>query len=176
MFKKKLESVKIDKQSKNIYIKQKSSKFSLMFKKYNKMFLLLVGISSIAMLTIGFIMAVSVAQPSEKLVIKEVSIDTDIDLSSSDVTSSLGVLTDATAKENFQNSSKFKQNGEALLVKTVSKGKYVIRFYSDYTAVKAMKNIIATHYGTVPEGFIDDTQYLSEDFKRIAEEAKNKKK
>ncbi len=43
-------------------------------------------------------------------------------------------------------------------------------------AVKAMKNIIATHYGTAPEGFIDDTQYLSDDFKAILEIAKNKKK
>lgn len=34
-------------------------------------------------------------------------------------------------------------------------------------AVKVMRNILATHYGEKPEGFIDDTEYLSEEFKNI---------
>lgn len=140
MFKKKLEAIKVDKRNKKIYIKEHPSKFYLFFKKYNKMFLLLTCVSSVAMLAVGLVMAISSVPTSDKLVIKEVSIDTDLDLSSSDVTSSMSILTDETAKEMFHKSSKFKKNGEALLVKTVSKGKYIIRFYSDYTAVRVMKN------------------------------------
>lgn len=155
MFKKKLEAVRVDKRNKKIYIKEHPSKFALFFKKYNKMFLLLTGVSSVAMLAVGLVMAVSSVPTSDKLVIKEVSIDTDLNLSSSDVTSSMGILTDETAKEMFQNSSKFKKEGEALLVKTVSKGKYIIRFYSDYTAVRVMKN-----GGSITRiNAIDDSKY-----------------
>ena len=42
-------------------------------------------------------------------------------------------------------------------------------------AVKAMKNLLQTHYGEKQDGFIDDTEYLSEDFKRIQEAARLKK-
>ena len=138
--KKKLEVVEVDKKNKKILLKEKkSNKFSF-FKKYNKVILSLLLVVSLVMLTVGIFMALSTVQTSDKLVIKEVSIDTDLNLSSSDVTSSMTFLTDATAKEMFRNSSKFKKTGEALLVKTVSKGKYIIKFYSDYTAIRIMKN------------------------------------
>lgn len=140
MFKKKLEIVKLDKKNKKILLKENASLFYDFFKKYNKMFLMLLFVVSIAVLTISFIMAISVIPTSDKLVIKEVSIDTDLNLSNSDITPSLNTLTDETAKEMFQKSSKFKTSGEALLVKTVSKGNYIIRFYSDYTALRVMKN------------------------------------
>jgi len=140
MFKKKLEVVRLDKKKKKILLRENPSNMYSFFKKYNKAFLLLLLIISFTLLGVGLIMAISMAPTSHKLVIKEVSIDTDLDLSSSDVTSSFNTLTDETAKEIFNKSSKFKRNGEALLVKTVSKGKYIIRFYSDYTAIRVMKN------------------------------------
>ena len=140
MFKKKLEVVGIDKKKKKIVIKENHSAIYSIFKKYNKWFLLLLFILSCTSLMVGLIMAISVTPTSDKLVIKEVSIDTDLNLSSSDVTSSMHVLTSDTAKALFQNASKFKKNGEALLVKTVSKGRYIIKFYSDYTALKVPKN------------------------------------
>ena len=95
---------------------------------------------SLTLLVLGIFISVSVLSDSSEIVIKEVSIDTDIDVNNLDVTSSLNIMSDEMAKKMFQNSSSFKKNGEVLLVKTVSKGKYIINFYSDYTAIRIMKN------------------------------------
>ena len=140
MSKKKLEIIKLDKKHKKILFFERPSKFSSFFKKYNKMFLLLMLIMSLTLLTLGIFISVSVLSDSSEIVIKEVSIDTDIDINNSDVTSSMNIMSDEMAKKMFQASSSFKKNGEVLLVKTVSKGKYIINFYSDYTAIRIMKN------------------------------------
>lgn len=140
MSKKKLEIIKLDKKHKKILFFERPSKFSSFLKKYNKMFLLLMLIISLTLLTVGIFLATSILSESSKLVIKEVSIDTDIDVDNSDVTSSMNIMSDEMAKKMFQASSNFKKNGEVLLVKTVSKGKYIINFYSDYTAIRIMKN------------------------------------
>lgn len=140
MSKKKLQIVKFDKKNRNILFREGPSKFSSFFKKYNKMFLLLLLVMSLTLLTAGVFAIISTAPESSKLVIKEVSIDTDIDVENSDVTSSMNVMSEEMAKKIFISSSSFSKNGEVLLVKTVSKGKYIINFYSDYTAIKIMKN------------------------------------
>lgn len=140
MSKKKLEIIKLDKKNKKILFWERPSKFSSFLKKYNKMFLLIMLILSLTLLTLGIFISVSVLPDSSDLVIREVSIDTDIDIDNLDVTSSLNIMSDEMAKKMFQNSSSFKKNGEVLLVKTVSKGKYIINFYSDYTAIRIMKN------------------------------------
>ena len=130
MSKKKIELIKIDKKNKNIIFRKESSKFSSFFSKYNKTFLLLTLVISLTLLTAGVFVATSYVPESSDMVIKEVSIDTDIDVTSKDVTSSISIMSDEYAKAMFQNISSFKKNGEALLVKSVSKGKYIINFES----------------------------------------------
>ena len=70
------------------------------------------------------------------------------------------------------NNSIFKTSGEVLLVKTIEHSKYTIKFYSDYTALKIMKNgnyitridsINGTNYGIKENGVINnDSLYLAE--------------
>lgn len=132
---KKIEVVEINKEEQNIIVKEHPSKW----KKNKKLILSIFFILSLAILTTGVIATIYNLSSSEKLIIKEASIDTDLDVSSSDVTVNMS-LTDETAKKMFENSGVFKKNGEVLLVKTVSKGKYIIKFYSDYTALKIMKD------------------------------------
>lgn len=138
MMKKKLEVVELNKQDKNIIIKEHPNAWKKFWKKYNKIFLPILFILSIAILTTSLIITISNISTSDKLIIKEASIDTDLDVTSADVTATTP-LTDETAKEIFKNSGTFKRSGEVLLVKTVSKGKYIIKFYSDYTAIKQLK-------------------------------------
>lgn len=137
--KRKLEIVELNKKEEKIVVKEHPTICQKFWKKYNKLFLLILLILSLALLATGIIMTISNLSSSEKLIIKEASIDTDLDVSSSDVTANVS-LTDETAKNIFKNSGVFKRSGEVLLVKTVSKGKYIIKFYSDYTAIKSMKN------------------------------------
>lgn len=140
MSKKKIDLIKIDKKNKNILFMQRPSKFSVFFKRYNKIFLFLALILSLTTLVVGILSVSTVFLESSKVVIKEASLYTDIDVTDEDVTSSIDIMSDEMAKKMFLESSSFGKSGEALLVKTVSKGKYIINFYSDYTAIRTMKD------------------------------------
>ena len=141
MMKKKLEVVELNKEEEKIVVQENPSNWKKFWTKYNILILLILLILSLTFLTTGIIMTISNLSTSDELVIKKVSIDTDLDVTTSDVTASPNTpLTDETAKNIFQNNTVFKSNGVALLVKTVSKKKYTIEFYSDYTAIKIMKN------------------------------------
>ena len=140
MSKKKIDLIKIDKKNKNILFMQRPSKFSVFFKRYNKIFLFLALILSLTTLVVGILLVSTVFLESSKVVIKETSLYTDIDVTDEDVTSSIDIMSDEMAKKMFLESSSFGKSGEVLLVKTVSKGKYIINFYSDYTAIRTMKD------------------------------------
>lgn len=141
MSKKKLEVVGINKKETNIIIKEDLTLAAKKRKKFYKLLTIVIGIISVAVLITGIIISISNLSKSEKLIIKEVSIDTDLTIGSADVTSgSLVTLTEETAKKIFNSGGTFKKTGEVFLVKTVSKGKYKIKFYSDYTAIKFDKN------------------------------------
>lgn len=141
MSKKKLEVVELNKKEEKIILEQEQSSWILSWKKYNKLILLILLILSLAMLTTGIIAAIFNVSPSEKLIIKQVSVDTNLDVSTDDITANpSSPMTEETAKEMFKKSGKFKRNGQVLLVKIVNKGQYVIKFYSDFTAIKIMKD------------------------------------
>ena len=137
MMKRKLEVVELNKKEEKIIVEETPSNWRVFWSKYNRLFLLILLILSLTFLTTGIIMTVTNLSTSDELVIKKVSIDTDLDVTNSDVTASPNTpLTDETAKNIFQNNTVFKSNGVALLVKTVSKKNYIIKFYSDFTEVK----------------------------------------
>ena len=138
--KRKIEMVELNKQKETIVIKEDLSATRKFWKKYNKLIILISLIISVTVLLTGVIVAISNIQTSDKMIIKEASIYTDLDVSNEDVTANSGIpITDKTAKEIFKNSNIFKSSGTVFLVKTVSKGEYKIEFYSDYTAIKSMK-------------------------------------
>lgn len=139
MTKRKIEVVEIDKEKDKIVLEEEQSSWKLFCKKYNKLFLMILIIISLTILVSGVILTISNLSSSEKMIIKEVSVDTDLDVTSADVTANIP-LTDETAKNLFNNSTVFKNSGVVLLVKTVEHKSYTIKFYSDYTAIKIMKN------------------------------------
>lgn len=141
MSKKKIEVVELNKKEEKIILEEKQSSWALFWKKYNKLFLLILFIINITIIAITIFLSISNLQNSDKMIIKEVSIDTDLDVTTADVTANPSVpLTDETAKNIFKNNTVFKSRGEVLLVKTVSKKEYIIKFYSDYTAIKITKS------------------------------------
>ena len=139
MTKKKIEVVELDKENEKIVLEVQQSAWTLFWKKYNKLFLIILLILSVTVLSTALIITISGLSSSEKMVIKQVSIDTDLSVSNSDVTANVS-LTDETAKNMFKNGNIFKSSGEVLLVKTVHHKQYIIKFFSDYTAIKIMKN------------------------------------
>ena len=141
MANKKIEIVELNKKEEKIILKENQSKWKCFWKKYNKLILIILIIIALTTLLTSLFIAISNLQSSEKLIIKQVSIDTDLDVTTADVTANPSVpLTDETAKKIFKNNTVFKNKGEVLLVKTIEKEEYTIKFYSDYTAVKYTKS------------------------------------
>lgn len=141
MKRKKLEVVELNKKEEQILIEQHQHPFIKFWKKHNKLFLLILLILALASLITGIVVTLLNLSNSDELIIKEVSIDTDLTIGVSEITMDISSpLSEETAKKLFQNKGKFKSNGEVLLVKTVSKGQFIIKFYSDYTALRIMKN------------------------------------
>lgn len=163
MSKKKLEVVELNKKEEKIVLEEKQSSWIIFWKRNGKLIFLILLILAIAILSTAMIVTISNLSSSDKYYIKEVSIDSD--LNNIDVTLDPSFsLTDETAKNTFNNNGIFKSSGEILLVKTVEHGKYTIKFYSDYTAIKIMKNenfvtrinsIDGTKYGIDENGVIN---------------------
>lgn len=163
MSKKRLEVVELNKEKEKIVLEQEESAWIIFWKKYGKLIFLILLILSLAFFITGIIITISNLSSSDKPIIKEVSIDADISDANVTIDPSLA-LTDETAKNSFTNSGIFKSNGEVLLVKTVEHSQYTIKFYSDYTAIKIMKNdnlitrinyIDETEYGISENGVIN---------------------
>ncbi|MBQ2872460.1 MAG: hypothetical protein IJE89_00455 [Bacilli bacterium] len=139
MSKKKLEVVELNKKEEKIILEEKLNPWNLFWKKYGQLVYLTSLILSITILIISLFIFVSNLFSSDHPTIKEVSIDVDIN-SSSVTLDSQSALTDETATNTFNNNSIFKSNGEVLEVKTIEEDLYILKFYSDFTVIKIMKN------------------------------------
>lgn len=170
MPKKKLEVVELNKKEEKIILEEEQSRWALFWKKYGKLIYLISLIISLAILSISLFITIFNLNTSDKPIIKEISIDAD--LSNTVVTlDSSGSLTTDTAKDMFKNQSIFKTSGEVLLVKTIETDTYILKFYSDYTAVKIMKNknlitridaLDDKTYGINEEGIINTKAEIAE--------------
>ena len=163
MTKKKIELVDLNKEKHKIVLKENPSAWRVRLKKYNKLFLLILLILSLTVFVSGFILTISNLSSSDKLIIKEVSVYTDLDVTSADITINSS-LSDEMAESMFKKNKTFKSYGEVLLVKTVQHKNYTIKFYSDYTALKIMKignfvtrinSIDGNQYGIKENGVIN---------------------
>lgn len=170
MPKKKLEVVEINKQEDKIVLKEKESKLLLFWKKYNKLIIIILLILSLAILLTSFIAAIFNLSVSSQPIIKDISIDSDLE-DMSIVLDSSTIITDDTAVNSFYNTGVFKGNGEVLLVKKIETGTYILKFYSDYTAIKIMKNsslvtrinsIDGKSYGISNKAVIDSRAYVTD--------------
>lgn len=151
MPKKKLEVVELDKEKEKIVLEENLSHWAIFWKKYGIRLCLTTLIVSLLILLIIIFMTISNLNTSDKPIIKEVSIDVNLSDASISLDQSTS-LTNETAKNTFLNSGKFKSKGEVLLVKTIETGSYTLKFYSDYTAIKIMKDInLATRINPIDE-------------------------
>lgn len=139
MLKKKIEVVELDKKEDKIVLEEKQSSLILFLKKHQLLIFITALIISLTVLMVSLLITISNLSTSDTPTIKEVSIDTDL-TDANIVIDPSTPLTEETAKNAFENNSAFKRSGEVLLVKMVETSQYTIKFFSDYTALKIMKN------------------------------------
>ena len=139
MPKKKLEVVELNKEEEKIVLEEEQSRWALFWKKYGRLIYLISLIISLSIIFISLFVTIFNLNTSNKPIIKEISIDSD--LTNAVVTlSPSGSLTNETAKDIFDSQKIHKTTGEVILVKTIETSTYILNFYSDYTAIKIMKN------------------------------------
>lgn len=167
---KKLEVVELNKEEEKIVLEEEQSRWILFWKKYGRLIYLISLIISISIIFISLFVTIFNLNTSDKPIIKEISIDTD--LSNAVVTlNPSNSLTNETAKDIFNNQNIFKTSGEVLLVKKIETDTYILKFYSDYTAIKIMKNknqitrvdsINGNTYGINEQGIINTKAKISD--------------
>lgn len=155
---KKIEVVELNKSEEEIILEEKQSPLVLFFKKYRGIILLILIIVSLLMLVTGIFMAVKSLSESTDPTITQ--IDTNLErLETTEINFNGNYsLTTETAEQLFRNTGAFKSNGIVLVTKTVTAGSYEIKFYSDGTALKIMKNGFITRINPLENGSygIDD--------------------
>ena len=170
MPKKKLEVVELNKEEEKIVLEEEQSRWTLFWKKYGRLIYLISLIVSLSILFISLFVTIFNLNTSDKPIIKEISIDSD--LTNAVVTlAPSNSLTNETAKDIFKNQNIFKTSGEVLLVKRIETSTYILNFYSDYTAVKIMKNkniitrvdaLEGKKYGINEQGIINTKAKISD--------------
>lgn len=135
---KKIEVVELNKKEEKIILEEKKSKFAIFIKKYNKLMILLLMLLSLVTVVGGVFLAVSKIQESLEPNIKKVAIDTTLDKISS-ITNINGIpITDEAAKNIFNKNNIFITNGEVLLVNKLETSDFIVKYYSDGTAIKIL--------------------------------------
>ena len=139
MSRKKIGVVELNKKEEKIILEEKETAWTLFWKKYGTMVFITSLILSVTILIVSIFVAVSNLLTSEQPTIKEVSVDTNLTDASVTVDPSMP-LTEENAEKMFASNNVFKNNGEVLLVKEKETGTFILKFYSDYTVLKIMKN------------------------------------
>lgn len=135
---KKIEVVELNKKEEKIILEEKKSKFAIFIKRYNKLMILLLMLLSLVTVVGGVFLAVSKIQESLEPNIKKVAIDTTLDKISS-ITNINGIpITDEAAKNIFNKNNIFITNGEVLLVNKLETSDFIVKYYSDGTAIKIL--------------------------------------
>ena len=138
MSRKRIEVVELNKKDEKIILEEKQSALILFWRRHGLLIFLTLLILSLTILGISLVIAFKNFRNSEEPTIKETSVD--ISLDNYEALVAKDALTEETAKKSFLNNGKFKSNGEVLLVKKVENSKYTIKYYSDGTAIKIMKD------------------------------------
>ncbi len=138
MSRKKIEVVELNKKEEQIVLEEKQSALILFWRRHRLLLFLTFLILSLTLIGIAVMITIKNMNQSEEPTIKETSIDMSLD--NFELVSSGYSLTDESAKNAFLNSGDFKKNGEVLLTKKVEHNNFIIKYYSDGTALKIMKD------------------------------------
>lgn len=140
MSRKKIEVVELNKKEEKILLEEKQSALILFWRRHRLLIFLTLLILSLTTVILGILINIKYFRHSDEPKIKEVSIDTTLDNYNASVIVGDTSLTEGTAKDTFNKNNIFKSKGEVLLVETIDRSSYTIKFYSDGTAIKILKN------------------------------------
>lgn len=139
MPRKKIEVVELNKKEEKIILEEKTSPLILFWRKHRLLIFLTLLILSLTVLILGIILTIKSFEKSSEPTIKEVAIETDLEDYIANIPGNKS-MTDESAMNAFNKNNTFKSKGEVLLVDTVENDKMIIKFYSDGTAIKILKN------------------------------------
>lgn len=139
MSKKNLEVIELNKKEEEIILEEKQSSFSIFWNKNRfRILAILLILSLITFIGSSFLFLSNIYKSLEPN-IKEITLESTLSNYNKYVMSGDTPITEKTAQNKFLNGGDFKAYGEVLTVKVIESGTFVIKFYSDGTALKIMK-------------------------------------
>ena len=139
MPRKKIEVVELNKKEEKILLEETSSPLILFWRKHRLLIFLTLLILSLTVLVLGILLTIKNLDKSGDITVKDVVIDTDLEDYIASIPGNKS-MTSESAKNAFNKNNTFKSKGEVLLVDSVENSKMIIKFYSDGTAIKILKN------------------------------------
>lgn len=144
MSKKNLEVVELNKKEEQIILEEKQKPIVSFWRLHRFQILSILLILSLLTCITGVFIFLSNIYQSEEPTIEKASVDTTLSDYNKYVDGGRAPITEETAKNRFLNTGDFKTSGEVITIKTIETGSFIIKFYSDGTALKINKksNII----------------------------------
>lgn len=140
MIKKKIEVVELNKKESKIILEETKSPLINFWRKHQFHILSILLLLSLIVLITSSFLFLSNLYKSEEPTITSATIDTTLTEFNQYITGGKTPITEEAAKNKFFNNGEFLTSGEVLTVKTIESGTFVIKFYSDGTALKIMKS------------------------------------
>ena len=139
MPRKKVEVVELNKKKEKILLAEEQPALILFWRRHNLLIFLTMLILSLTIIGVSIMTIIKNLEVNSEPRIKDANAS--VDVSIGDYRVNVGdSLTAETAEDMFLNNDAFAKNGEVLLVKTVEHSMFTIKYYSDGTALKIMKN------------------------------------
>ncbi len=144
MSKKNLEVVELNKKEEQIILEEKQKPIVSFWCLHRFQILSILLILSLLTCITGVFIFLSNIYQNEEPTIEKTSVDTTLSDYNKYVDGGRAPITEETAKNRFLNTGDFKTSGEVITIKTIETGSFIIKFYSDGTALKINKksNII----------------------------------
>lgn len=138
MSRKDLEAIELNKKEEKIILAEKQSPLIVFWRKHRYLISILLILALLLLITGGFIFFKNIYQSNDPI-INKATLDSSLTDLNNTITGGPVPITEEAAKNKFLNSGDFKNSGEVLTVKVIESGSFVVKFYSDGTALKIMK-------------------------------------
>lgn len=152
MANKKIEVVELNKKEEKIVLEEKKSALALFFKKNGCLIYIAILLLALILLSVGLYTFFKNIKSTVDGTIAKVDLETEeLETTFIDIYGDMS-LTDGSAENYFNRTGNFKNSGEVILVNTVKAGGYIIKYYSDGTATKKMKDGFTTRINALEDG------------------------
>ena len=138
MAKKNLEVVELNKKKEEIILEEKQSPLVIFLRNNRRLILLALFLLSLITLIIGSYLLLKSINSINGPNIEKATLDTSLGDYNYNINSGLPITEDS-ALNKFKNSGEFKVSGEVTTVKIIESSDFVVKLYSDGTALKIMK-------------------------------------